>query len=128
MAVTQGAIVLCAVAAQWSLSLHHTKGIPALMKDQGQFTASLIRQIRDLQPTVRPGAAIYVMNDVFDGYDTQFLFELTYGDHSVHVLLDRYTHLSPAQLERMDYVFAFDNGILKRLKGAGAIMKTNRTL
>ena len=128
MAVTQGAIVLCAVAAQWSLSLHHTKGIPALMKDQGQFTASLIRQIRDLQPTVRPGAAIYVMNDVFDGYDTQFLFELTYGDHSVHVLLDRYTHLSPAQIERMDYVFAFDNGILKRLKGAGAIMKTNRTL
>jgi len=72
--------------------------------------------------------AIYVMNDVFDGYDTQFLFELTYGDHSVHVLLDRYTHLSPAQIERMDYVFAFDNGILKRLKGAGAIMKTNRTL
>jgi hypothetical protein len=65
---------------------------------------------------------------VFDGYDTQFLFELTYGDHSVHVLLDRYTRLSPAQIERMDYVFAFENGILKRLKGAGAMIKTNRTL
>jgi hypothetical protein len=128
MAVTQGAIVLCAVAAQWSLSLHHTAGIPALMRDQGKLTASVIRQIRDLQPSVQPGANIYVMNDVFDGYDTQFLFELTYGDHSVHVLLDRHTHLSPAQIDRMDYVFAFENGILKRLKGDGAMMKTVRTL
>ncbi|MGO9095963.1 MAG: hypothetical protein ACLQGV_12140 [Bryobacteraceae bacterium] len=127
IAVTQAAFMLCAVAAQWSLSLYHTNGIPALMKDRGQLTASVIRQIRSLQPTVQPGAAIYVMNDVFDGYDTQFLFELTYGDRSVHVLLDRYTHLSPAQIERMDYVFAFENGILKRLKGAGAMIRSNRT-
>lgn len=128
MAVTQGAIILCAVAAQWSLSLHHTAGIPALMRDQGKLTAFVIRQIRDLQPSVRPGATIYVMNDVFDGYDTQFLFELTYGDHSVHVLLDRYMRLSPAEIERMDYVFAFENGTLKRLKGASAMMKTTWTL
>jgi hypothetical protein len=122
MAVTQGAIVLCAVAAQWSLSLHHTAGIPALMRDQGKLTASVLRQIRNLQPLVPPGARIYVMNDVFDGYDTQFLFELTYRDHSVHVLLDRYMRLSPAEIARMDYVFAFESGTLKRLKGAGAII------
>jgi hypothetical protein len=59
-----------------------------------------------------------VINDVFDGYDTQFLFELTYHDRSVHVLLDRYAHRKPAEIERMDYVFTFENGKLKRLKGA----------
>jgi hypothetical protein len=35
----------------------------------------------------------------------------------VHVLLDSHEHLKPAQIERMDYIFTFENGMLKRLKG-----------
>jgi hypothetical protein len=118
VAVMQGALVLCAVAAQWGVTAHHTAGIGLWVRSQNQLTASVIQQIRSLQPSVRPGATIYVINDVFDGYDTQFLFELTYHDRSVHVLLDRYARLKPAEIERMDYVFTFENGKLKRLKGA----------
>jgi hypothetical protein len=116
--VTQGALVLCAVAAQWGLTAHHTAGIGPWVRSHNQLTASVIQQIHALQPSVKPGATIYVMNDVFDGFDTQFLFELTYHDRSVHVLLDRYAHSTPAEIERMDYVFTFENGKLKRLKGA----------
>jgi hypothetical protein len=116
--VAQGVLVLCAVAAQWGITAHHTAGIGLWVRSQNQLTASVIEQIHSLQPSVRPGATIYVLNDVFDGYDTQFLFELTYHDRSVHVLLDRHSHLTPAEIERMDYVFTFENGKLKRLKGA----------
>jgi hypothetical protein len=116
--VTQAALVLCAVAAQWQLSARTTAGLAPLLKIENQRTADVIRQIRSVQPVVRPGSTIYVMNDPFDGFDTQFLFELTYRDHSVTVWLDRHSHLEPSDIDRKDYVFTFENGRLKRLKGS----------
>jgi hypothetical protein len=117
VAVIQGALILGAVAAQWACTAHLIAGIDRAARSQSQLTASVIRQIRSVQPSVRPGSTIYVIQDVFDGYDTVFLFELTYHDRSVHVQLDRYMHLKPAGIQRMDYVFTFENGTLKRLKG-----------
>ena len=117
LAATQGALILGAVAAQWASTAHLMAGIDRAAKSQSQLTASVIQQIRSVQPSVKPGTSIYVMQDVFDGYDTVFLFELTYHDRSVHVQLDRYMHLKPAGIQRMDYVFTFENGRLIRLKG-----------
>ena len=117
VAVTQGALIVCAVAAQWAATAYFTGWINQWVYTQNQLTASVIRQIPLVQPSVRPGSTIYVMQDVFDSYDTAFLFELTYHDHSVHVLLDSHEHLKPAQIARMDYIFTFENGTLKRLKG-----------
>ena len=115
--VAQGALVLCAVAAQWGVTARHTAGMELWVRGQNQLTASVIEQIASLQPSVKPGATIYVIDDVFDGHDTQFLFELTYHDRSVRVLQDRYARLTPAGIERMDYIFTYENGKLKRLKG-----------
>ena len=117
VAVTQGALIVCAVAAQWAATAYFTGWINQWVYTQNQLTASVIRQIPLVQPSVKPGSTIYVMQDVFDSFDTMFLFELTYHDHSVHVLLDSHEHLKPAQIERMDYIFTFENGTLKRLKG-----------
>jgi hypothetical protein len=116
--VTQAALVLGAVAAQWQLSARTTAGFAPLLRIENQRTADVIRQIRSVQPAVKPGSRIYVLNDPFDGFDTQFLFELTYRDHSVTVWLDRHSHLEPFDVARMDYVFTFESGRLKRLKGA----------
>jgi hypothetical protein len=115
VAVTQGALIVCAVAAQWAATAHFMVGIDQWVTKQNQPTASVIRQIPLVQPSVKPGSTIYVMQDKF--YDMMYLFELTYHDHSVHVLWDSHEHLKPAQIEQMDYVFTFENGVLKRLKG-----------
>jgi hypothetical protein len=88
------------------------------MQDEGKKTAAVLQQIQAVQPAVRPGARIYVRNDVFPGFDTKYLFELNYRDRSVEVWLEHQSKLTPADLEKMNYIFAFENGALKRLKGS----------
>ena len=114
---TRGALVLCAVALQWAVSSHQTVELMKWMKDEGKLTRSVLEQIRSLQPTVPPGARIYVLDDVFDGFDTKYLLTLTYHDRTVQVWLERHGKPTPAEMEQMDYIFTFDNGTLKRLKG-----------
>jgi hypothetical protein len=55
---------------------------------------------------------------VFPGYDTKYLFELNYRDRSVEVWLEQQAKFAPADLDKMDYIFAFENGALKRVKGS----------
>ena len=112
------AAVLCVVVMQWALSSWGTARMMSWMKDEGKLTASVLEQIRALQPAVKPGAQIYVIDDVFEGFDTKFLFELTYHDRSVKVWLARYQKLTPEEVQNMDYIFTFEDGALKRLKGA----------
>ncbi len=80
-------------------------------------TWSVIQDLRRLQPTMKTGARIYFANDVFDGWDTYFITRLLYRDRTLEVHLASKKTLKPSDLDRMDYVFAFEKGRLKRLKG-----------
>lgn len=117
-AVVQAALALFAVGYQWKLTDRLATHMRRWVERDGALTADVLGQIRTIQPRVKPGAAIYVIGDVFQGYDTKFLFELQYHDRSVRVFQDRDFNLSPAEIERMDYVFRYENGRLKKLKGA----------
>ncbi len=115
---TRTVAALGVVALQWALSSWGAARMLSWMQDEGKRTASVLEQIRSLQPAVKPGARLYVLDDVFDGFDTKYLFELTYRDRSVDVWLAPHGKLTPAEVQRMDYIFTFENGALKRLKGS----------
>lgn len=116
-AAVQAALALCLAGGQWRLSALHSASLAEWLPQDNRLTASVLEQIRTVQPSVKPGANIYVIGDVFQGHDTQFLLELTYRDRSVRVWQDRYSRLTPAEIERMDYVLQYENGRLKRVKG-----------
>jgi hypothetical protein len=83
---------------------------------QGALTASVIGQLRDLRPRVRPQSQVVFLNDPFSDWDMTFIGTLWFGDRSIHVYNQRLEHLSPADLARMDAVFDFRNGKLVELK------------
>jgi hypothetical protein len=112
------ALALAFTAWQWSWSARQEAAVMSWMQDEGKRTAAVLQQIQEVQPAVRPGARIYVRNDVFPGYDTKYLFELNYRDRSVEVWLEQQAKFAPADLDKMDYIFAFENGALKRVKGS----------
>jgi hypothetical protein len=83
---------------------------------QGALTASVIEQLRDLHPRVRPQSQIVFLNDPFSDWDMTFIGMLWFGDRSIHVYNQRLEHLSGPELARMDAVFEFRNGRLVQLK------------
>jgi hypothetical protein len=117
-AVASVALALIFTAWQWSWSARQEAAVMSWMRDEGKRTAAVLQQIQAVQPAVRPGARIYVRHDVFPGYDTKYLFELNYRDRSVEVWLEQQAQFAPGDLDKMDYIFAFENGALKRLKGS----------
>jgi hypothetical protein len=108
-------ILAGAVAVAQGTARQNARVMPA-MEQVGQLTSSVIEQVRAVQPRVRPRSRIYFVNDVFEAWDTKFIAELTYGDPTVDVVLGNQTPLAPADVAKMDYVFAFESGRLKRLK------------
>jgi hypothetical protein len=94
----------------------HTHYMPA-MRDSGRLTMSVIRQIRALQPAVKPGSRIYVVQDPFPEWDMEFILELMYRDRTVEVSLGDKVPLRPDEVSRMDYVFTFEGERLRKLKG-----------
>ena len=110
--IVEALLVTSAVALLWFLNADRTTKEMGWYQEGGKLTRSVLQQIRWRQPTVKPGARIYVVNDVFDGFDTMFLIALTYKDHSVQVFLEQHQHLTPAEIGKMDYIFRFDNGVL----------------
>ncbi len=105
------------VRAYWRQTAREQKYVLPAMRDSGKLTMSAIRQVRALLPKAPRGSKIYVAQDPFPEWDMKFIFELTYGDHTVDVWLGKKVPLPPEQVERMDYVFTFEGERLKKLKG-----------
>lgn len=78
----------------------------------------MIAQVLEVQPKVKRGAKIYVYNTPPGSWDTKFIMELLYGDRTTTVWLDTQTPLSQSEIDGMDYVFTFENGKLRLLRGA----------
>jgi len=84
--------------------------------EQGILTASVIGQLRDLHPRVRPQSQIVFLNDPFSDWDMTFIGTLWFADRSIQVYNQRLQHLSPGELARMDAVFDFRDGRLVQVK------------
>ncbi len=110
-------ILLFAVNSYIRLVRRHNNGVRAQMMAVCAPTWSVIQDLRRLQPTMRTGARIYFANDVFEGWDNYFITRLLYRDRTLEVHLASKETLKPSDLDRMDYIFAFEKGRLKRLKG-----------
>jgi hypothetical protein len=83
---------------------------------QGTLTASVIGQLRDLHPRVRPQSQVVFLNDPFNDWDITFIGTLWFADRSIHVYNQRLEHLSSGELARMDHIFDFQNGRLVQLR------------
>jgi hypothetical protein len=108
-------ILAGAAAVAQGTARQNARVMPAI-EQTGRLTSSVIEQVRSVQPRVKPRSRIYFVNDVFEAWDTKFIAELTYGDPTVDVVLGNQTPLTPADVAKMDYIFAFEGGRLKRLK------------
>ena len=83
---------------------------------QGAVTASVIGQLRELDPHVPPQSQVVFLNDPFNDWDMTFIGTLWFADPTIHVYNQRLERLSPGELARMDHVFDFRNGKLVQLK------------
>jgi hypothetical protein len=112
-----GALVGIGIALFWANTERRGGNVPPGILKPAALTWSVADQIRAVQPAVKPGSRIYVAHDPFGTWDMKFIMELVYHDRSVNVWLGEQVPLPPADINRMDYVFTFEDGRLKRLKG-----------
>jgi hypothetical protein len=109
-------LVLLGVALLWrETALRNPR---KAMEGQGALTWALIQDFHTIQPRVRPRSRVIVLDDYFPGWDVAFIAELTFHDRTVKVFLQKKTPLSPAEIDKMDYIFTVRDGRLLRLKGA----------
>jgi hypothetical protein len=109
--------VLLGIAMFWANTERRRGTVPPGILRPAQLTWSVAEQIRAVQLTVKPGSRIYLVRGPLPGWDMKFIMELVYHDRSVNVWLGEQAPLPPAEFNRMDYVFTFEDGKLKRLKG-----------
>ena len=110
-------LVAAGIAAFWVKTESVNRRMLPGYRSSGDLTENVFRQVRQIQPSVKPGSRIYVLKGPFADWDMKFIFELTYHDRSVNVTLAEKTPLPPAEVAAMDYVFTWDNGKLVKLKG-----------
>jgi hypothetical protein len=86
------------------------------MQSLGQETWSVIRQLRDLKPNVRPKSTIVFLNDPFDGFDMAFIAELWFRQPGLNIRLHRKTPFTPEELAAADHLFTYEDGRLGQLR------------
>jgi hypothetical protein len=59
---------------------------------------------------------VVFLNDPFEDWDMMFIAELWFRDRTVSIRLQRKAPLSPEDLARVDYLFAFENGKLVQVR------------
>lgn len=82
------------------------------MSALGQPTWDVIRQLRQLNPKVRPNSSIVFLTDPFEGWDMAFIAELWFRDRSLDIRLERKTPSTPDELARANHLFTFVEGRL----------------
>jgi hypothetical protein len=86
------------------------------MQELGQETWGVIRQLRDLRPTVRPNSTVVFLSDPFDGFDMAFIAELWFRQPGLNIKLHRKTPFTPEELAKVDHVFTYEAGRLGQLR------------
>ena len=112
------AAVVAAAVVPWALHNARLKRqlIRPQMQELGQETWSVIRQLRDLQPKVRPNSTVVFLNDPFDGFDMAFIAELWFRQPGLNIRLHRKTPFSPEELAKADHLFTYVGGKLEQVR------------
>ena len=87
-----------------------------VMAALGHESWEVIQQFRAVNPHARPGSKVAFLDDPFHSWDMLFVAELWFRDRSLDIHVARHGPLTPEELARTDYVFAFDGGKLVELK------------
>jgi hypothetical protein len=112
------ACLLVAGAGLWAFENAHIKRklVRDQMRDLGEPTWSVIRQLRDLKPQVKPNSTVVFLNDPFEDFDMAFIAELWFRKPGLMVRLNRKTPLSQEELAKAEHVFAYEQGRLSQVR------------
>jgi hypothetical protein len=115
-------VVLCGVVmvavllwARETAFLHSVSIVPA-GRQEGLLTWETVQQLKDLNPHVRRGSEIVVLDDPFTFYDMAFIIELWFRDRTLSVHLQRLNPQPPEQIAKADHIFKFEEGRLRQLR------------
>src|SRR5206468_2534264 len=111
----RAALATLAVVFIWKLDAREAAYATPLA-DSGRLTASVMQQLKALQPSVKPHTQIAFVNNPFSGgWDLEFIADLTYNDHTLKVLVPA-SNASPEKIAASDLIFSWDGKRLVRLK------------
>lgn len=85
-----------------------------LLRDQ-RLTWSVLTQIRDLPSKPKPGSRVLIEQNPFQDWDTYFLANLVWNDHTLDIRLANKMN-EPADPSRFDWVLTFDEDHLRVVK------------
>jgi hypothetical protein len=112
------ATVVAAGVIPWAVhnALLKRELIRPQMEQLGQETWSVIRQLRDLNPKVRPKSTIVFLNDPFEGFDMAFIAELWFRQPDLYIKLHRKTPFTAEELAAAEHLFTYEEGRLVQLR------------
>jgi hypothetical protein len=111
-------LVLAGITAYWITLDRKDWWVPKWAANSTGPMTRAFAEVKAVCPKVKRGAKIYVYNSPPGSWDTKFVMELVYGDRTTNVWLDVHAPLSQSEIDAMDYVFTFEDGRLKLLRGA----------
>ncbi|MGD0013309.1 MAG: hypothetical protein ABSD56_02615 [Bryobacteraceae bacterium] len=114
--ISRTLLVVAGVALLWRETVHQNQKMMPSYESFGRVTRSMLAQMRQVQPRVKPNSKVIFLNNAFADWDMKFIAELTFRDHTVNVWLQDKYHLPQAEVDAMDYIFEFRDGRLIRLK------------
>jgi hypothetical protein len=107
-------VTLLACAAAYLHETQHVnqRMLPGFLAN-GERTREMIRQLRELHLQPAPRSRILYLNDALpDGWGAFFISHLVWGDRSLRIELQRYSHVPESEIAARDYVFDYVNGRL----------------
>jgi hypothetical protein len=107
------ALIVCASFVFWAAKNDHHRRqvVRAAIADLGKETAFAIRQLRTLNPHLKPDTDVAFLHDPFDGWDITFICELWFRDKTLRFHAQHLTPMTAEELAKMT-VFDFQNGRL----------------
>ncbi len=87
---------------------------PAML-DQGKMTWEVMQQFAALKPRVRPRSQVVVLEDPLPDYDMIYITNLSLGDRTVDVHLQRLENLPDSEIRKMRQ-FTWKDGRLRQLR------------
>jgi hypothetical protein len=106
------ALLACVVAYLHETQHVNRRMLPGL-RANGARTRDMISQLREvhLQPASR-SRILYLNDPLPDGWGAFFISHLLWGDRSLRIELQRYSHVPESEIATRDYVFDFSDGRL----------------
>ena len=111
-AAMSAALFGCVAAYAHETQRVDRKMIPGYLAN-GERTREMIRQLRAFHLQPAPHSRIVFLNDALpEGFGAEFIAYLVWKDRSLWIGLQRYAHLTEAEVAEKDYIFDYADGHL----------------